>query len=876
MNYTGEHLLPGQIGHFFTIVSFVASLLATYAYFKSTQSVVLTDAFSWKRFARISFLVEVFSVLIVCLSLFYILSNHYFEYKYAFEHTSRELEPKYLFSAFWTNQQGSFLLWSFWHCILGLIIMRTAKNREAPVMTVVSFVQACLATMVLGIYFFGQKVGDSPFALLRDTGVFSPNNAPIMFDLNGVLKSDYLSFVKDGNDLNILLQNYWMVIHPPVLFLGFASVLIPFAFSLAGLWKKDFGDAAKAALPWALFSAAILSTGIMMGAAWAYESLNFGGYWAWDPVENASMVPWLVMIAGIHTLLIYKHTGRSLRTTHLFFILSFVLIVYSTFLTRSGILGDTSVHAFTDLGMNGQLYTFLYVFFWLPALFSLTGLKDKRLFWGALIAAIVLLRVSAYFPFLSFVSFIAAVVFLFIGLKQVPSIAKEEEISSREFWMFIGSLVFFLTALFIILSTSLPVFNKLSESLQFLNRFFPNDPFPIKFNVGEDVLYFYNRIIIFAAIIIGILTAVTQYLKYKETATSYFWKKIALPTAISAVIAGLVLYLGKINFDDKGIGFMGAVWIAVACSIYSAVANFSYIWIGVKGKLKHSGSSLAHFGFGLFLLGILLSSAKKEVVSLNRSGIPVNFGPNSKEDAGENLTLVKGLKTDMGKYWVTYINDSVYKEKKKWFYNLQFETKDGKEKFKLQPTAYLNRQGMQGLSAEPDAKHYWDHDIFTYISSMADPDKNKDTAQFVNWPVKVGDTVFYSGGFIIPEKIIKQTDLPKELFQPGDEVFTTELKVYSKNKTSYISQPKLAKTRGTLLPVADTVIAESLVLQINDIKDSTINLGVKESNTITEYLTLKAYKFPFIVLVWLGTLIMVMGIALSMIVRIQTNKLRKV
>jgi cytochrome c-type biogenesis protein CcmF len=861
MNYTGEHLLPGQLGHFFTIVSFVASLIATYAYFKSTQSPIETDSFSWKRFARIAFFTEVFSVLIVCLTLFYILSNHYFEYKYAFEHTSLELEPKYLFSAFWTNQQGSFLLWSFWHCILGLIIIRTAKVREAPVMTVISFVQACLATMVLGIYFFGHKVGDSPFALLRDAGVFSPNNAPVMFDLNGVLKSDYLSFVKDGNDLNILLQNYWMVIHPPVLFLGFASVLIPFAFSLAGLWKKDFGDAVKAALPWALFSAAILSTGIMMGAAWAYESLNFGGYWAWDPVENASMVPWLVMIAGIHTLLIYKHTGRSLRTTHLFFILSFVLIIYSTFLTRSGILGDTSVHAFTDLGMNGQLYTFLYVFFWLPVLFSLFGLKNRNLFFAAAAIAVVLLAASISFPFLSFVSFIAAVVFLFIGLKQVPSIAKEEEISSREFWMFIGSLVFFLTALFIILSTSTPVFNKL---------------FGTKFNVGEDVLYYYNRIIIFAAIIIGILTAVTQYLKYKETATSYFWKKIAIPTAVSAVIAGLVLYFGKINFDDKGIGFLGAIWVAVSFSIYTAVANFSYIWIGIKGKLKHSGSSLAHFGFGLFLLGILLSSAKKEVVSLNRSGIPVNFGPDSKEDAGENLTLVKGLKTDMGKYWVTFLSDSVYKGKNKWFYNLQFETKNGKEKFKLQPTAYLNRQGMQGLSAEPDAKHYWDHDIFTYISSMADPDKNKDTAQFVNWPVKIGDTVFYSGGFIIPEKIIKQTDLPADLFKPGDEVLTAQLKVYSKNKTSYISQPKLAKTRGILLPVADTVMSESLVLQINDIQGNIINLGVKESNTIMEYLTLKAYKFPFIILVWLGTFIMVIGITLSMIVRMQKNKLKKI
>jgi cytochrome c-type biogenesis protein CcmF len=89
----------------------------------------------------------------------------------------------------------------------------------------------------------------------------------------------------------------------------------------------------------------------MMGAAWAYESLNFGGYWAWDPVENASLVPWLVLVAGIHTLLIYRHTGNALRTTYLFFTLCFLLVLYSTYLTRSGDLQDTSVHAFTGEGI---------------------------------------------------------------------------------------------------------------------------------------------------------------------------------------------------------------------------------------------------------------------------------------------------------------------------------------------------------------------------------------------------------------------------------------------------------------------------------------------------------------------------------------------
>ena len=125
--------------------------------------------------------------------------------------------------------------------------------------------------------------------------------------------------MQDGNGLNQTLQNYWMVIHPPILFLGFASTIVPFAYAVAGLWTKNYGGWIKSSLPWSLFSAAILGLGIMMGARWAYESLSFGGYWAWDPVENASLVPWLVLIAGVHTQLIYNSTGRALRPTFFFY-----------------------------------------------------------------------------------------------------------------------------------------------------------------------------------------------------------------------------------------------------------------------------------------------------------------------------------------------------------------------------------------------------------------------------------------------------------------------------------------------------------------------------------------------------------------------------
>ena len=272
---------------------------------------------------------------------------------YAYKHASKELEYKYLLACIWEGQEGSFLLWTIWHSVLGIFIITKSKEWEAPVMTVISFAQFFLLLMILGIYVFDVRIGNSPFTLTRNEIA-----APIFSQPN------YLSFIKDGMGLNILLRNYWMVIHPPVLFLGFASTIIPFAYAYAGIQTKRYGDWVKPLLPWALFSACVLGVGIMMGGKWAYESLSFGGYWAWDPVENASLVPWLILIAGLHTMVIYKATGHSLRASYLFSILTFVFILYSTFLTRTGILGDTSVHAFTEAGkaINIMIITFVLAF----------------------------------------------------------------------------------------------------------------------------------------------------------------------------------------------------------------------------------------------------------------------------------------------------------------------------------------------------------------------------------------------------------------------------------------------------------------------------------------------------------------------------------
>ncbi len=819
MDYIGEHLLPGQLGHFFIVLSLVASLVATFSYFRATQARIETDSLYWKRLARIAFITEVISVFAVFSILFYIIYNHLFEYHYAWKHSSRSLEVKYLLSCFWEGQEGSFLLWSVWHCVLGLILMKTSKQWEAPVMTVVSFAQFCLATMIAGIYIFNWKMGSNPFILLRDTDVLAgAQGLHINMDPAQPLKPDYLSFIKDGNDLNPLLQNYWMVIHPPILFMGFASTIVPFAFAIAGLWKKKFAEVMRPALPWALFSAAVLGVGIMMGAKWAYESLNFGGYWAWDPVENASLVPWLILIAGIHTLLIYKHSGHSLRATYLFLLLSFGFVLYSTFLTRSGVLGEASVHAFTDLGMNMQLLAYLLIFV-VPSLF----LFGNR-------------------------------------YKEIPTIHKEESTSSREFWMFIGSLVFFLSAIVIIGKTSLPVVNKV---------------FGTKLAAPEDEEFAYNQIQVFVAIIIGVLTAITQYLKYKSTSIKFFWKKIWIPTVIAIVLATLLLSFGHVNYEKKGIMFLGAIWLATACSVYAVVANLAYLWLGIKGNMALSGGSVSHFGFGLVLLGILLSSAKKELLSYNTSGIAIEAGKDKDWKPGENLTLVKGIPMQMGNYDVTYTGDSAHPKKQQWYFKVHFKSRTNKEEFTLVPDAFVNYKGNEGLMANPSARHYWDHDIFAYISGLPNPDKNKDTATFRSNIIKPGDSIFYSKGFLVLNKLTTKDSIPFAGFQAGDKATVATIKVHSFNKTSYTAEPLLLNQKGNLFAIPDTIMSESLILRINKIDGEQVDLGVKESNSIMEYVTLKAYKFPYVLVLWIGIIITAVGILISMVRRIRLNRVTK-
>lgn len=800
MNYIGEHLLPGQFGQFFLLLSFVASIIATIAYWKSAVAKSGEEEISWKKLARAAFIIDAFSVAAVFGIIYYIIANHYFEYYYAWNHSDTSLKAKYLLSSIWEGQEGSFLLWAFWHGVLGIIIMGTSRKWEAPVMFVLSFAQVVIATMILGIHIGDIKIGSNPFLLTRH--VFP--DAPIF------QQADYMVNLVDGNGLNQLLQNYWMVIHPPVLFLGFAATIVPFAFAIAGLWKREYGGWTRVSLPWALFAAAVLGLGIMMGAKWAYESLNFGGYWAWDPVENASLVPWLILVGAIHTQVLFNSTGHSLRATYFFHIISYILILYSTYLTRSGDLQDTSVHAFVSSGMNWQLRGMVLVFL-LPAL---------------------ALFISRY--------------------KQIPFIAKEENSYSREFWMFIGSLVLFLSALFIILFTSLPVINTVFGS---------------NFTVGEDVEFFYNRIQIFVAIILGILTAITQFLKYRNTSKAYFGRKILIPTVLSLLISLAISFFGDIDYTKYGIGFLAAIHLALFAGIYAVIGNASYIWAGLNGKLKASGASVAHIGFGMMMVGILISSANKEVLSINRIN-PLNFGEENKEKGVENLTLFQGVRTDMGKYWATYVRDTSQNNGKIMYFHINMESKDGKENFDLYPDLIKNTKGQEGFSNNPDSRHYWNKDIFSYISYADKMQEGEDTAQFKSTAVKVGDTLYYSSGFMVLEKVSLNPKDEKHAFEDSDTALMAHLNVMSVDGSRYMAKPVFYVENNQPNYVLDTLFAQGLAIGISKVVDGEkLEISIKESSRLAPFIALKVLKFPYINLLWIGTVLMIIGFIMSVVRR---------
>ena len=818
--FIGEHLWLGHLGFFLLTLSFSAAILSCISYWFAEFNKMDAAKKSWRSIGRVSFGIHGAAILGIFGLLFIMILNHWFEYHYAWHHSSKQLPLKYIISSFWEGQEGSFLLWQFWLVVLGLVGIATLRDWESPVMGMTALTQVFLGSMVIGINILGHHIGSNPFVLLRNEML----GAPIF------QRPEYLGMIADGNGLNPLLQNYWMTIHPPVLFCGFASTLFPFAFIIAALIRNDYTGWVKPALPWALFSMGVLGTGILMGGAWAYESLSFGGFWAWDPVENMSFVPWLLIVAGLHLHLVYKYTKHGIFSTFLFYILGFVLVLYSTFLTRSGILGDTSVHAFTDLGMTGQLVIYLFAFL-IPSL----GL-------------------------------------LFYRYKDLPANDKEEELLSREFWMFIGSLVLLFSAVQQTFTTSIPVWNILIRDWMHLTD--------KKIAPPSDLIGHYNSIQVWLAILAGIGTALIQYFAYKSnrlpSTIKWAWYSLAIAFVLSIGVAyGTgVEFLINTSIKDHHFKFISPYYIMLFASLFAVVANLVYLIKILKGNIKLAGGTVAHFGFGVFLLGVLISQHKKETISLNTSGI--NYGKefNSKELA-ENILLVRDSVYKMGDYEVSY--KGFKPEKPNSLYEVHYirRNKDGSvaEEFSLFPNAQINPR--MGMVANPDTKHYLTKDVFTHVSSV--PDNTKLTDKTTNYDAGVGDTFYTKKYYVVFTGMNPKPTVPEGYDMKGKVAVSAKLNIKSLDGIEVSAEPiyVINLTDNSVSTAAYENEQLSLGINIGKINPETkkFTFVVTEKELASDFVIMKAIIFPYIKLVWLGGIITFLGIFLSMYRRFGENKI---
>jgi cytochrome c-type biogenesis protein CcmF len=790
IEYIGEQLYWGHIGHFLVVLSFTAALFAGFAFLKAE----LKNDDSWKRLARTGFYVHTGSVIGVFLLLIFLIFNHRFEYFYVWEHSNTVMPFRYIFSCLWEGQEGSFLLWTFWHCVLGLILIRKAGEWENSVMSIISIVQVFLASMLLGTVILGYKLGSNPFELLR--------NHPDFANLPFVKMPDYLSRMKDGRGLNPLLQNYWMTIHPPTLFLGFASTLIPFAFAMSGLIRRKYDEWIKPALPWTFFSIMILGTGILMGAAWAYESLSFGGFWAWDPVENASLVPWMTVVALGHVLLIYRHRGRALWSAFVLATLTFFFILYSTFLTRSGILGNSSVHAFTDLGMSGQLLVYMAFF--------------------SVLAAVLLIK----------------------RRKEIPTVPDEEHLTSREFWMFIGVLVLVLGCLQITFTTSLPVINKVFGS---------------KLAPPADLIDHYNRWQVPVAIFISLLIGVTQYMRYKENNPREIAQKLAIPFLVSALLTGVsVFWLGTFRIH---------YYILFFASAFAAVCNLDFLLKRIRSGFSKTGSTIAHIGMALILMGALVSNGKQQVISRNVKAIDLG------KDFPNNENIMIEAQSDtlpMGDYFVTYSGKE--KEGYHLYFNIDYfkvnESSGEKEKaFRLRPMVQLNER--MGNVAEPATRHFIDKDIYTHVTYADTEDKKEDSTEYQ--PAKehllaVGDTFFTSNSYVILQGLKKDLDKGKYHLGEKDVAVSAILTVEDLNKKRQTVEPVFLIRDLSIYTLPASVDDLGLKFEFDQVDPKTGKIRIvhmeRKSNK-KEFIIMKAIVFPGINILWTGCLLMIIGTVMA-------------
>jgi len=272
------------------------------------------------------------------------------------------------------------------------------------------------------------------------------------------------------------------------------------------------------------------------------------------------------------------------------------------------------------------------------------------------------------------------------------------------------------------------------------------------------------------------------------------------------------------------------------------------------------------------IAGMLISSSNKQVISdssVNGINVPVSKDPMTKKEDNptENLTLIRQVPTKMGDYQVTFLKDSAGNEKGRKFYQLYFQNKQKEaDQFMLQPDVYIMKDN--NMSSNPDTRSFLTKDIFTYISFAINSNENEDTAQFKTFVMAEGEKNYYGNGYFTLDSVVKNPNNEKYHFAPNDIALMAAVTFVSKDSMHYKASPIIQADSLGVLQVDDTVYAQNLFVRFVGIEEGhKIKIGVKESSTLIDFVTVKSYVFPYIILVWIGLIVMAFGIMMSMIHR---------
>jgi cytochrome c-type biogenesis protein CcmF len=418
------------------------------------------------------------ALLVAAAALWKGLFSHDFNIEYVAAYTSRNLPEYYLVTAFWAGQKGSLLFWAVVLGIFGALAQALTSNRFKDLLPYVAGITNLVAAFFVSVMLFGE--GANPFERLG----FTP---------------------PDGRGLNPQLQNPGMIAHPPTLYLGYISLTVPFAFAMAALLARRLDTGWIFAMrKWALASWIFLSIGITIGMWWAYLELGWGGVWAWDPVENASLLPWLTLTAFLHSVMIQEKRGMLKRWNMGLMVGTFLLTIFGTFITRSGVIA--SVHSFTQSSVGYFFLGFLLV----TAIFSFTLLYTR---WP-----------------------------------DLEPEAELESLASREAAFLFNNLALVGIAFSVMWGTLFPI---ISEAVR-----------GSKITVGPA---FFNKVNIPLGLFLLLLTGIGPLIAWRKASAANLQRQFIFPV-VAAIVTGLALALGGLRDPYAMVALMlGGFVVGTVC-----------------------------------------------------------------------------------------------------------------------------------------------------------------------------------------------------------------------------------------------------------------------------------------------------------------------